>query len=204
MSKTLSPFFINFFKYKLMADLKLDILVISTYNVLTLAIADASIYPDDPPVVTSPLIEIDVPGFGITILPFAIDDLNIFTSSSLGITEAGYDQALPDGIYKLKYFIDPADVNYVQKTILRIDRLQEKFDNAFLELAMMECDRAIKTQSSVTLNTINFFIQGAIAAANNCAEYESNKLYIQADNMLNSFLKSNCGCSGNNYQINFY
>lgn len=187
-----------------MADLKLDILVISTYNVLTLAIADASTYPDDPPVVTNPLIEIDVPGFGITVLPFVVDDLNIFTSSSLGITEAGYDQALPDGIYKLKYSIDPAITNFVEKTILRVDRLQEKFDNAFLQLTMMECDRALKTQSSVTLNTINFFIQGAIAAANNCAEYESNKLYAQADNMLNSFLKSNCGCSGNNYQLNFY
>jgi hypothetical protein len=187
-----------------MADLKLDILVISTYNVLTLAIADASTYPDDPPVVTSPTIEIDVPGFGITALPFVVNNLNIFTSSSLGITEAGNDQALPDGIYRLKYSIAPAATNYVEKTILRVDRLQEKFDNAFLQLTMMECDRALKTQSSVTLNTINFFIQGAIAAANNCAEYESNKLYAQADNMLNSFLKSNCGCSGNNYQLNFY
>lgn len=187
-----------------MADLKLDILVISTYNVLTLAIADASTYPNIPPVVTSPLIEIDVPGFGVTALPFVVDNLNIFTSSSLGITEAGNDQALPDGIYKLKYSIAPAVTNFVEKTILRVDKLQEKFDNAFLQLAMMECDRALKTQSSVTLNTINFFIQGAIAAANNCAEYESNKLYIQADNMLNSFLKSNCGCSGNNYQLNFY
>ncbi len=187
-----------------MADLKLDILVISTYNVLTIAIADASTYPNDPPVVTSSLIDIDIPGFGITSLPFVIDNLNIFTSSSLGITEAGNDQALPDGIYKLKYSIAPAVTNFVEKTILRVDKLQEKFDNAFLQLTMMECDRALKTQSSVTLNTINFFIQGAIAAANNCAEYESNKLYIQADNMLNSFLKSNCGCSGNNYQLNFY
>lgn len=187
-----------------MANLKLDILVISTYNVLTLAIADASTYPNDPPVVTSPTIEIDVPGFGITALPFVVNNLNIFTSSSLGITEAGNDQALPDGIYRLKYSIAPAATNYVERTILRVDRLQEKFDNAFLQLTMMECDRALKTQSSVTLNTINFFIQGAIAAANNCAEYESNKLYAQADNMLNSFLKSNCGCSGNNYQLNFY
>jgi hypothetical protein len=187
-----------------MADLKLDILVIPTYNLLTLAIADASIYPDTPPAVVSPLIEIDVPGFGVTVLPFDFNDLNIFTSSNLGITEAGNDQALPDGIYRLKYSIAPAATNYVEKTILRVDKLQEKFDNAFLQLNMMECDRAIKTQSSVDLNTINFFIQGAIAAANNCAEYESNKLYIQADNMLNSFLKSNCGCSGNNYQLNFY
>ena len=35
------------------------------------------------------------------------------------------------------------------------------------------------------------------------AEHEALKLYNQADNMLDKFLKSNCGCSGNNYIINF-
>ena len=87
---------------------------------------------------------------------------------------------------------------------MRTEKIQEKFDRAFLKLDLMECDRAIKTQSTVTLNTINFFIQGSIAAANNCADYESNKLYRQADHMLDTFLKNNCGCSGNNYLINFY
>jgi len=187
-----------------MPTLRLDILVVPTYNTLTLGINDASVYPTDPPVVTSPTIEITVPGFDMVALPFNVNTLNIFTSSDLGITEVGNNQPLPDGVYRLKYSVAPAYANYVEKTILRVDRLQEKFDNAFLQLNMMECDMALKTQSSVTLNTINFFIQGAIASANNCAEYESNTLYAQADNMLNNFLKSNCGCSGNNYQINFY
>ena len=87
---------------------------------------------------------------------------------------------------------------------MRIDQIQEKFDSAFMKLDMMECDSAIRTQSKVELNSIYFFIQGAIAAANNCAEVEANKLYTQADKMLNNFIKNNCGCSGNNYQINFY
>jgi hypothetical protein len=187
-----------------MADLKLDILVLPTYNVLTLGIADASTYPDDPPLVVAPTIEITVPNFGLAILPFVVNDFNLFNSASLGITEVGVDQPLPDGIYKLRYSITPAYINYVDKTIMRTERIQEKFDRAFLQLDLIECDRAIKTQSSVTLNTINFFIQGSIAAANNCAEYESNKLYTQANNMLDNFLKSNCGCSGNNYQLNFY
>ena len=86
---------------------------------------------------------------------------------------------------------------------MRIDKLQEKFDSAFLKLNMMECDGAIKTQSSVQLNTINFFIQGSLAAANNCAEKEANRLYNQADKMLDSFIKSDCGCGGNNYIQNF-
>ena len=187
-----------------MANLQLDIIVVPTYDVNTLGVADASVYPTNPIVVSAPSIEIEIPGFGTKILPFVPDQLNVFTSSNLGITDPGCNQPLPDGVYRLRYSVAPAYANYVEKTILRVDKLQEKFDNAFLQLNMMECDRALKTQSSVMLNTINFFIQGAIAAANNCAEYESNTLYTQADNMLDNFLRTNCGCSGNNYLINFY
>lgn len=187
-----------------MADLKLDILVIPTYDVLTLGIIDSSTYPNDPPVVISPTIEITVPNFGIAIIPFVVNGFNLFNSTDLGITQIGNEQPLPDGIYKLKYSIAPAYLHFVEKTIIRTEKIQEKFDTAFLKLDLMECDRALKTQASVDLNSINFFIQGSIAAANNCAEFESNKLYKQADHMLNTFLKNNCGCSGNNYQLNFY
>jgi hypothetical protein len=187
-----------------MADLKLDIIVVPTYNVLNLAVMDASVYPDNPPLVSGATIDIDVPGFGLVSLPFIIEELNIFTSSNLGISAVGVSEPLPDGIYHLKYSTAPSTVNFVEKTIMRVDLLQQKFDEAFMTLDMMECDRAIKTQSKVDLTTINFFIQGAIAAANNCAEVEANKLYTQADKMLNNFIKNNCGCSGNNYQINFY
>ena len=86
---------------------------------------------------------------------------------------------------------------------MRIDRIQEKFDEAFMRLDMMECDRAIKTQQKVELTSIYFFIQGSLAAANNCAIDEANKLYTQANNMLNNFIRNNCNCSGNNYLLNF-
>lgn len=187
-----------------MPDLKLDILVIPTYNVKTLGVADASVYPTNPPVVSGATIEITVPGFGTVIKPFSVNDFNVFTTSNLGISPAGIDQPLPDGVYRLKYSVAPAYINFVEKSIMRIEQLQEKFDEAFMKLDMMECDRAIKTQASVDLNSINFFIQGSIAAANNCAELEATKLYNQADMMLNNFIKNNCGCSGTNYVINFY
>jgi len=187
-----------------MADLKLDILVIPTYNTLTLGVADASVYPTNPPVVSGATIEITVPGFGTFVKPFAVNDFNIFTTSNLGITEPGIDQPLPDGVYRLKYSVAPAYKNFVQKSIMRVEQLQEKFDGAFMKLDMMECDRAIKTQAKVDLTSIYFFIQGSIAAANNCAEQEAMKLYNQANRMLDNFLRNNCGCSGNNYVINFY
>jgi uncharacterized protein YchJ len=86
---------------------------------------------------------------------------------------------------------------------MRTDLIQEKFDNAFMKLDMMECDMAIKTQSKVQLNSIYYLIQGSIAAANNSAVVTANKLYVQADRLLNNFIRNNCGCTGNNYIVNF-
>jgi hypothetical protein len=188
-----------------MADLKLDIIVVPTYNVNTLAIVDASTYPDSPPIVSGATIVIDVPNFGVVTLPFIVGgETNIYSSSTLGISPLGVTEPLPDGIYKFRYSIFPNGDNFVNKTIMRVDKIQEKFDEAFMKLDMMQCDRAIATQSKVTLNTIYFFIQGSVASANNCANVTSEKLYTKADIMLNNFIKNNCGCNGNNYQINFY
>ena len=187
-----------------MADLKLDFLVVPTYNTFTLGIADASTYPPAPPV-SAPTIELEVPGFGLVSLPFSINDFNIYTSTSLGITPVGDPQVpLPDGVYYIKYSVAPAYQNFVQKTIMRVDQLQEKFDSAFMKLDMMECDAAIRKQQMVDLNSIYYFIQGSIAAANNCAIDTANKLYNQANRMLNQFIANKCNCSGNNYVNNFY
>lgn len=186
-----------------MADLNLDILVIPTYNSKTLGIADISTYPASPPV-SAPTIEITIPGFGLVSLPFVPSDFNVFNSTTLEITAVGDDLTpIPDGVYTLTYSVTPAYENYVTKTIIRVEQLQEKFDEAFMKLDMMECDMAIKKQSKVELNTIYFLIQGAVAAANNCAVDVANKLYLQASRQLSYFIKNNCGCSGTNYITNF-
>jgi hypothetical protein len=190
--------------YKDMPTLKLDILVINTYSALTLGIADISTYPTEPPNVTSPTIEITMPGFDPVAIPFTVQDFNVFNSATLGLSEVGHPYLpLPDGVYYLRYSVAPAYENYVDKTIMRIEQIQEKFDNAFMKLDMMECDMAIKTQAKVDLNSIWYMIQGSVAAANNCAVDTANKLYVQANTMLNNFISGNCGCSGNNYINNF-
>jgi hypothetical protein len=182
----------------------LNILVLPTYDVETIAITDISVYSTDPPTVTSPTIEITVPGYTTAVsLTFVVETTNIFNSTDLGLTVAGSELPLPDGVYCLKYTVDPAATNYVEKTIMRVDKIQEKFDEAFMKLDMMECDRAIKNQEKINLNTIYFLIQGAIAAANNCAVIQSITLYQQADTMLDNFILTNCGCTGSNYTITF-
>jgi len=183
-------------------ELKLDLMVIPTYTTMTLGVVDSSIYEDPNPIVSNPLLTVSPPGFLPVELPFTIQDLNLLNSSDLGITEEGMEQALPDGIYYLKYSIEPANENFVEKSIIRVDLLQEKFDNAFMGLDFMECDRAIKQQAMVQLNTIYLLIQGSIAAGNNCATLEAQKLYNQADKMLDNFLNKGCqGCNTINYSI---
>jgi len=183
----------------------LNFLVINTYSTLTLGVADTSVYVGTPAaptmVVTLPTGVTTLSGGTTVSIPFTPNDYNVFNSATLQLSAVGVTNPLPDGIYGLTYSV--TGVTPVSKSIMRTAKIQEKFDNAFMKLDMMECDMAIKTQQKVVLSSIYFMIQGSIAAANNLAYVQSYKLYQQADMMLNNFLLNNCGCSGNNYIINF-
>lgn len=182
-----------------MADVY-NIVIIPTYDEYTLAVVDDSTYTGGVPV--SPTINIEVPAFDTVDVAFTPNETNIYDSTDLGITTAGNEEPLPDGIYCFKYEAQDSNVS-VSKRILRTDRLQKKFDEAFMKIDMLECDGPIKKQYFVDLMAIYFFIQGAIASANNCATIPSTKLYIEADKMLDAILNKDCGCSGNNYTVNF-
>lgn len=183
-----------------MPNLVLKIVVLPTYDVGSINVADASTYAVSP---TNPILLATPPGFNPISITFTVSGNNILTSDVLGITETGVMQPLPDGIYRFSYSINPSNVNFTNISIMRVDVLQEKFDNVFMTLDMMECDKAIKEQSKVNLNTIYLLIQGAVAAGNNYAETEAYKLYQKASDMLDSMLKKNCGCSGTNYLVNY-
>lgn len=182
--------------------LTLDFLLTPTYSSKTIAITDISTYPNDPPLVDAPSLEVSIPGFDTTIIPFVPTELNILNSTILGITTEGEDP-LPDGVYIFRYSVTPASINFVEKTILIVDQLQEKFDNAFMALDMLQNDAAIQKQQKISLDTINYFIQGAIAAANNCATTEAVRLYKKADKLLYNFTQRG-ECCGVTFPTNFY
>ena len=186
----------------------LNFLVINTFSTLTLGVADNSTYASTPTgasmLITLPTGVTTLSGGTTVTVPFTPNDYNIFNSATLQLSAVGTSNPLPDGIYGLTYSIATPSATPASKSIMRTAKIQEKFDNAFMKLDMMECDMAIKTQQKVVLSSIYFLIQGSIAAANKCAVDESNRLYNQADMMLNNFIRNNCGCSGNNYINNFY
>jgi hypothetical protein len=177
--------------------INLDILIVETYSMYALSISDFSTYPNNYTPV-SPTIQITPPGFQSVTLDFVPNTINNFSSADLGINflPSSDPMKLPDGIYKAKYTINPATQYHVEKTWIRVNYLQEMFDSAFMKMDMMECDNAIKKQAKVELDSIYYFIQGAIAAANQCAEKEALKMYNQAQSMLTKFITNKCNCNG--------
>jgi hypothetical protein len=88
----------------------------------------------------------------------------------------------------LKYSVAPAYENFVEHSIIRVDKLQEKFDQAFMTLIWWNVIVLLKN-NLVTLSTIYLFIQGAIAAANNCATIEAKQLIQTSEHCIRSFHK---------------
>ncbi len=143
-----------------MADLKLDILVIPTYNSKTLGIADISTYPASPPV-QSPTIEITIPGFGLVSIPFVPNDFNVLQAVYLekmgskpwflvlpdhinyfsletidGVLEkAGYKTIHKTVQYPLEFFLLQGD-DYVEKSELGkiCHRKRVTFEEAFRKM----------------------------------------------------------------------
>jgi len=177
-----------------MAEPKLNLLFPETHDAKSLLIADISKYPV-PYTIVNPTIQITVPGFNVLTLPFTAEGFTVYDSMSLEITCSDLDCDtidLPDGIYYVKYSITPAYRYFVNKSFLRINKLQEKFDAVYLRLDFMQCDQAIKQEDFDVLNTIQTYINGAVAAANNCLDVLAMKLYGKALDAINDFVNHRC------------
>lgn len=170
----------------------LDLDIRNTHNIKTIAVADASVYETNF-IITAPSLEITPPGFPKISLPFVAKSVNIFNSNNLGITNCTNPDllsSLPDGIYKLKYSIQPAITNYVEKSFFRIDVLKCKYTKAQLSVDL-NCDKCDENHKRI-LQRVRLLMDGTIASANECDEYSAMKKYQQASKLLDSF--KNCEC----------
>jgi len=171
---------------------ELNLTILPSYDTKTMLVGDISTYPTGWNIV-SPTIEVLIPSYGTKTLPFTAKTVMVLNSIVLGIDSSL--SPLPDGLWKFKYSISPALTYNVEKTVLRVDRLYSKFDEAFLKLDMMECDLQLKREQFKYLYHIEFYIQGAIAAANKCADKLAIKLYNKAARMISQFVENHCeGC----------
>lgn len=172
----------------------LDLLPLDSHSKLIMVLADISQYPTNFNIVT-PTIEITPPGYMMESIDFTPKTIEAFNSQMLGIACGSNDccaTPLPDGIYKIKYSVYPHYKYFVNKSIIRVEQLIEKFDKAYLKLDMYQCDTELKKQQKKTIDNIWADINGAIASANNCADKQAMDLYKKADKLIDGLLKNYC------------
>lgn len=165
----------------------LDITILDSHSSKLLVVADSSVYPSGWTIV-SPTLQVTVPGYPARQITFDAQNINIYNSNTLGITcdvDVCDLQDLPDGVYTFKYAVAPALSYNTIKSILRVDKLYEKFDEKFLNLEIFTCDGQLKRNQHLLLDEIEFYIEGAIAAGNRCANKLAIELYKKASSQLN-------------------
>lgn len=167
----------------------LNLTIFDSHNKKLLVIGDSSFYPTGYNIV-NPTVQITIPGYGVKTLTFTERTINIYNSNDLGIT-CDVDTCdlvdIPDGVYTLKYSISPAYKWNVTNTFFRVDGIYAKFDEKFLNLQMFSCDGQLKRNQKMVLDEIEYYIQGAISAANRCSIDLAVQLYNKANTLLNRF-----------------
>ena len=173
---------------------ELDLFFPDTHSPFLLGIGDSSFYPDGFNII-NPTIEVSAPTYNKVIISLQSQGFTVINSNDLGITcDATCSKmiALPDGVWEITYTVAPANVYTVTKKFLRVSNLLRRFELAFLNSDIMECNSNTKLQDMETIDEIDAFIQGAIATANDCNYIKAMELYREADKILKNFLKTKC------------
>lgn len=164
----------------------LNLTIFDSHDDKLLVIGDASTYPTNFNIV-SPTLGITIPGYPEKQIEFNAQNINIYNSNSLKIT-CNVDvcdlEPLPDGVYTIKYAIVPAYKYNVTKSFFRVDRLYQKFDEKFLTVETLTCDSQMKRNLNMMIDDAEFYIKGAISAANKCANKVAMEWYRKASAIL--------------------
>lgn len=159
----------------------LNISPIETHQLGLLGIADNSDYGTSLP--NKPSFEITPPGFNKINVPFQPKSINIFTGADLGL---GCDNPdLPDGIYTVKYTVNN---EFIEKQFMRISKITCLYQKRILP-SYTDCGC---TNFSKELQQVRLFIEGSVAAANDCQIGVSKELYKKANDILKRLKNCNC------------
>lgn len=183
-----------------MAKHVLSLEVPDTLNKCILRVVDTSVYSSDI-AVTCPLLQITVPGFihpvNFTepqILPGFIANI---TACDLGLqsSECGttfYD--VPDGIYIIKYSVEPKNLVYVEYNHLRITTALNRVRAIYCELDLGACEPPTNIMNKLNqLRLVEQYLSAAKAYVEDCHNPKKGmELYTYAMKQLD---KLSCGTS---------
>lgn len=180
-----------------MAQHTLSLEAPDTLNKCILRVVDTSVYASNV-AISCPLLQITIPGFKN---PVNFPDTEIqpafnlnITACDLGIqkTQCGTEFSdLPDGIYILKYSVEPRNLVYVEYNHLRITKALWKLQALYCDLDLATCDPGSdKRKKMNTLREIESYLKAAKAKVEFCHEPEKGmELYNYAIKLLD---KMNC------------
>lgn len=172
----------------------LDFTIVDTHSTQMLGIADISFYPTNFTIV-NPTYEITPPSFPKATVTYAVGEVLFLNSNTLNITCVSSPlllTPLPDGIWNIKQSVAPSIDNNIDHSFLRTTEIEQKFGKAFLKTDLIECNQDVKLEQMKVLDEIYFYIQAAIAAANQCNYILAMKLYKNANTMLDNFIRGRC------------
>lgn len=166
----------------------LDFTIFNTNNCKTLGVIDTSIYTA---AVGSPILTITRPGFASpVIVNFVPKQVNVLNSNNLLLTSVSSldDLAtLPDGIYCITYSVRNNTGDPITKNHLRTCKLVQRYENAILNLDILECCDNVRKKKLLQLFEIEFMIESAIASANICNIELAMELYNKAQKLLDYY-----------------
>jgi hypothetical protein len=171
-----------------------------TLNCSILRLTDTSVYSPDVPV-ECPIVNVTLPGFN-TSVELGEDQISagfslILTACNLEVQTADCGtkyNALPDGVYVLKYSVSPNDQVYVEYNHLRTTKLRLRYRKILCDLDIANCEPSADTAKKMTmLSEIDMYIQAAEAKVDDCHDPKKGmQLYTYAKDLLAKFDCKTC------------
>ena len=180
-----------------MANHVLSLEIPTVGNPCVFKIFDTSVY--SPQVaVFDPKIYVTVPGYKTSAeVHFQPESSCSLTGCDLGLQTANCEKSyvnLPDGVYVVKYIVDPSHVVYVEYNHLRITAALDIYQKILCDIDVADCDPPAKVKEKLNkLRLIKMYLDAAKAKVETCHEQqEGMTLYNYALKLLNKLDCRNC------------
>lgn len=169
---------------------RLDLDLEKSYNLKVIKFIDLSTYDTTP---TNVSFQITPPaGFNRINAGFTPQAINIYTAVDLGISTST-DTNIPDGLYTVKYSVNPNATNNIEKKFMYVENIKCKYQRVFLLIDVScECNTTYKNQTKAKLKEIKLLIEGAVSSASQCDYTTATEMYVKANCLLDDISSCNC------------